>query len=247
MSSLVGRVSGEYVRLHDGDDELVHGQGVAGRVGRGDLVGLAGRGEGVVEERHERADRQPLLLREALGEPADVGEERSGARRGARVHRLGEDALDPGPDAAERLGRLVHPVPEVAGQTVSAVPQEDEHELVLGVEVSVEGLGREAGLVEDVAELRVHRALALDDAVGGLDDAIDVLGRGAAMGRDGPGDGAVDQGLVLAGAVQLIRSRPPVAAGSSLRLWARGHVRPSTSDLGGVDLVDQGLPVQVAA
>ena len=102
---------------------------------------------------------------------------------GAGVGRLGEHPLDPGPHPG--LGRVdpLHPALEGGEEPASAVVEQEEEQLVLRLEVPVEGLGGEAGLGQDLPQRRVDVAGALDEVVGGLEHPLDLVGVLACGGR----------------------------------------------------------------
>ncbi len=134
------------------------------------------RHDGRREEVDEEVDRRLLLAGVRLGQAIPVGDEGPGATSGAGVARLGEHPLDPRPHPG--LGRVdpLHPALEGGEEPSSAVVEQEEEQLVLGLEVPVEGLGGEAGLGQDLPQRRVDVAGALDEVVRGLEHALDLVG-----------------------------------------------------------------------
>ena len=71
----------------------------------------------------------------------------------------------------------LHPALERADEDpAAAVVEQEQEELVLRLEVAVEGLGGEAGLGQDLPQRRVDVAGALDEVVGGLEHPLDLVG-----------------------------------------------------------------------
>jgi hypothetical protein len=87
----------------------------------------------------------------------------------------GQDAVDPGPHPVLRLAARGHAVLQVTEEPPPAVVEQEQQQLVLGLEVAVEGLGRQSGLAEDVAERGIEGPCPLDQPVGRLDDALHLL------------------------------------------------------------------------
>ena len=151
------------------------------------------RVERVDQERQDELLRASVLGGELVGQPSGVRDERPRARRGARVDGLLGNALHPLAHTATRITRARHPVREVVGLPTATVVEDHEHQLVLRREVPVERGAGEARLHQDVAHLGVDRAGALDHAVRGVDDALDVLGCGRVALGEGTGDRPVHQ------------------------------------------------------
>ncbi len=149
--------------------------------------------QGSLDQADQQIDRRLLVSRVLLGEPVEIGQERTrlGRRRGIR--RLGHDAFDPGPELSFRAVGLGHLVAEVARQATAPVIEQGQQQLVLRAEMPVERLGRDPRLAQDVAHGRVEAAGAFDDLVGGGDDALDLVGIGGLPSGQRPGDGPVDQ------------------------------------------------------
>jgi len=103
------------------------------------------------------------------------------------------------PDAAVLRAGPAHAVLEVGEQPAPAVIEEEQQELVLRVEVLVEALQRELGLLEDRPQRRVDVAGPLDHPVGGVEHLLDLgLVLGAPLG-DGPFDGSGGEGRTQTG------------------------------------------------
>jgi hypothetical protein len=117
------------------------------------------------EDRRDRRDEALLHLRAALDGAAAGGEDLD-QEHAREVGLLGEDGEVGGQDAVEaceRVGLGLGPIGEhVAGageQDADAGVEGGDEAVLLAREVLVEGLARDAGALDDVADRRVHVAL----------------------------------------------------------------------------------------
>ncbi len=152
------------------------------------------------------------------------------------IGRLGQHTLDPRPHLVLGRGGPGHPVLEVAEQRAPAVVEENQHELVLGPEHPVEGLGRQARLGQHLSQRRVDTAGALDQPVGGVHDAPDVV--------DIPGVSVSDAALERPTA-PASRSFPAFPAFPLLAAHCSPTLRSPFSS-GKVPVVDTGISVRGA-
>ena len=182
--------------------------------------------------RTSRSTDALLLLGEQRAEVPFAQHPGAGAGRRRRVGRLGEHALDPGPQPIGGGVRAAHPSLERVHEPAAPLVEQDQHQLVLGCEVPVERLGRDPGLRQDVAHRRVQRPGPLDQGERGLHDPTHLgLVLGAAS-RHRPFDGP---------AGQLLRDRrlhdPPRSPVSASTVFSQSKIR---------DLATQGEPRRIA-
>jgi len=90
------------------------------------------------------------------------------------------------PQAGLGLRHLGDLAPEVGDERRHLLAEERDEDLLLGLEVEVDRAAGDAGLARDVGHARAVVAVAREDADGGLDDLLGLLGISHCRGPFGP-------------------------------------------------------------